>query len=540
MPSGNKELVWNTLERALSVDNNRAQKFRNADTAELLRYMLDVTGDDDVNGGVITEHIAVEAPMRGEIINGLLVKPQVGSLSLLVDPGVLYALSPDAAADDSAYKFVHDPGIGVLGTLNMTAGAGAVRIDVIEIQVGQINSETDNRDIFNPVTGLFTAASVTKAQQGTVTQGGNIRVRAGAPGGGFPGVVSGWLPLAVASVPISAASNDVITFWDVRPLVRHRILQPFAAGLTLPNLSRAHIVADPSTSPGSTLISGLVEASSAAHGVAGNYRLGGTLRRGTPGSDVAGSFDAQDVANQGGALGATVFYFVYLCQPFGLPRWERYTDAPAARIPRNPRGIPVVSTVSPDHYAGTPSAPITLPTSCGFGAATTSDAVCIFASTLNGGVPDGGSSDGRVSYPKFRVGPIAMTSSSAGSSPTVTFTLIDGTTHPPNAKALYVQLTAFIDLAGNPSTWDNGQITIELPGNFQIANVQGSQPGTSPEPPATILVASGVIRIPIAFSYPALAGTTKILVWTPGTFLPGPVVAPTLGKLWVVGWELGP
>src|ERR1700729_3903361 len=214
MASGDKEMVINSLARAVSTDQTRMQKFANADRAELFRFLLDISmGSDDLDAnGVLTQYTTQNNPLNAEIIgNGLTVKPVVGALDLLVDPGLLYLLNPDAAPDDSNYKYVNDAGIGTTGLLAMTANSsGQTRIDVIECQnLVNATAETDNRDIFNPSTGAFNATTVSKAVKGYLT----YRVRAGTPGSGFPGTAAGWLPLAVASVPTATTTNDTICFW---------------------------------------------------------------------------------------------------------------------------------------------------------------------------------------------------------------------------------------------------------------------------------------------------------------------------------------
>src|SRR5216684_1556309 len=174
MSSGWKEMVVSNLERAVSTDIERLQRFKNADIAELFRYMINVTAQDDLqSGGVITEYTSVENPLRAEIINGLLVQPQIGTFDLLVSPGVLFALNPDSAPDDSNYKFVSDTGVSTLGALTMSANVDPTftRIDIIEVQVTNAISEQDNRDVYNVITGLFTPTLLTKAVQNVATLG---------------------------------------------------------------------------------------------------------------------------------------------------------------------------------------------------------------------------------------------------------------------------------------------------------------------------------------------------------------------------------
>src|SRR6267378_574739 len=130
MSSGIKQLIINTQERAVSADVNRLQSLGTRGWAEVLRYMLNVTSNDDLDAGsVAVEHTTIESPLRAEIFNGLMFQPQIGSLNLLVTPGVIAAIAPDGDADSSAYKIVEDSGITVLGTLVQTVGGASLRVD---------------------------------------------------------------------------------------------------------------------------------------------------------------------------------------------------------------------------------------------------------------------------------------------------------------------------------------------------------------------------------------------------------------------------
>ena len=353
MASGRKQMVINTQERAISPDVNRLQAFAAKDDAELWRYLMDVTSNDDVNTGFVAEHTSLENPLRGEITNGIMVRPQPGSLNLLVDPGVLYVVSPDADADASVYKYVRDLGVTLLGSLVVTPGGGATRIDVVECQISAVAlTATDNRDIFNPVTGLFTATVVTKETQLKLS----YRVRAGVAGGGFPGTTLGWLPIAVISVPAAAPNVDTMTFWDVRPLVSDRTFGPSAITLVRPR------VGDRSMFNATALVTatGLIDATF------DGYHMGGRLRSGSAGVADADNINVALANNQEPGIVFTPNrpWYLYLLFPYGLPRWARYNGSALPRVPRNPKGIPVVSMIAPD-TDGLPTAAITPPTATG-------------------------------------------------------------------------------------------------------------------------------------------------------------------------------
>ena len=374
MSSGAKRMVINTQERAISPDINRLQSFAARVPAEFFRYLMDVSGNDDLDAGaIITEYSTLGTPLRAEIANGLLVKPQIGSLDLLIDPGVLYAIAPDGDADSSVYKFIKSAGIAAPALLAMTPNpAGSARIDVIECSINpSVVTETDNRDIFNPSTGLFTPTSVTKVSEDQLT----FRVRAGVAGTGYPAAVAGWLPLAVASLPAGTVSNDTITFWDVRPVLSDRAL-PGNLSLDYPPPLETNGWLDSVAGPVSTLTGHTTCVDDSGR------RLGGRLRRGSPGVD-ADTVVLTDTANADPTIVVAVqkLVYLYLLTPFGLPRWARYTDfGSGVRKPRSPRGIPLVSRVPPNEM-GLPSAPVTFPAVFGFGAATTTSGYC-FGSTL--------------------------------------------------------------------------------------------------------------------------------------------------------------
>lgn len=374
MSSGMKDVQINSQERAMSIDINRLQKFKGADIAEMMRYMIDVQANDDLTaGGVVTEYATIETPMRAEIINGLLVRPQVGTLGLLVDPGVMFAIVPDGDPDSSNYKYIRDPGVST-NTLNMTANNSAsTRIDIVEVQVATTIVETQTRDIFNPVTGLFTSTSVTKVIQDNVTTSGNIRIRLGTPGSGIPALMSGWLPLMIASIPAGIVTNDGMTFWDVRPLISDRAHGAFNLSRSRPKQLDGVI--------GSATTATTISASFDTVSIDGR-RLGGRLRSGSPGPD-SDVFDATAAANQEPGFAAVPHqtWYLYFLTALGLPRWARYTQT-APRLPRSPRGIAVVSTKAPDADGNPPTGGISLPTATGL-ATNTTTGVCVAAGYAN-------------------------------------------------------------------------------------------------------------------------------------------------------------
>lgn len=503
MASGFKELQINTQERAVSVDINRLQKFKSADEAEDWRYLIDVTGSDDLDTGVIVEPNTLETPLRAEIMGGLLVRPQAGTLNLLVDPGILKALAPDALPDDSNYKYVRDPGVTIAGSLVMTANAGMnPRIDVIEVQVSSIVSETDNRDIFNPANGLFSASTVTKAHQHALT----YRVRAGTIGGGMPANQQGWMPLMVALVPNGVSLVDGMTFWDVRPVVTDRAIGISALSQDYPTIQQLSYQVDGETTAGQAIATGKVQA------VIGSKRVGGMMRRGTPGADVNSVDLLANVEPGFVAPAAGGWIYTYLVTPFGLPRWARYT-ATAPFLPRSPRGILVTSTTPPKHLTGAPTVAISLPTSTSLGGSSTS-AVCISAIRMNVEATPRASTiaDGRTMWSSITNLSNTATPTAGGAA----FTVTPGTDYPTNAKALWVSVQLIPQFPANViATFSAESVLRVFPSGVgtHICEIAAPLPVTvnaTTTAGLTLLLATPLVRIPIPVAYP----TATLAPWT--------------------------
>lgn len=523
-------MVINSFERAVSTDINRSQAFRLQDQNELLRYMVNVSAlTDDLDAAASdTEFNTQGNPLLGEIMNGLLVQPQGGSLNLLVTPGVAFVIDPDTvpSADDSVYKMVHDAGVTTLGALAMTSNSsGSIRIDVIEVQRQDNTVETDNRDIFNPTTGLFSATTVTKGLQGQFT----YRVRAGTPGAGFPGTAQGWLPIAVASVPNGTTVNDTITFWDVRPLLNDRIHAPFNITRSINKILRQQGRFNPSTKQ----LFGIFE------GEVNGRRVGGRIRPGTPQTDTPNYLDLSLAANLDptSTFTGTKCWFLYYVTPFGLPRWARYTDGPTGRVPRSPRGIPVVSAVGP-LQDGTPSGAITLPTVSGL-AGSSSTAFCVAAGQILSGtfvamVFDGKASIGSNGNPQTT----QINTSSLGASQ-AQFTL-DGTVYniyyPAHAKAIWV----IFDIVGSlPNTTavpclmsysiNDAANDAQVGNGIGIVMQVNSSGGAYSNWEVAVLV-----RIPIQTDYPTATLATRTLAFN----YQGLTFTPTGAHARIDGWEL--
>jgi hypothetical protein len=537
MSGGGQEIVYNPSERVISDDANRAQRFRGLDLNELLRALADTNyGTDDLAAASFDVQSAAQlAPVSAAVFGGLVVRPAVGGLAVAVDPGVVGLYDPDAAVnpDESQYKLIRDPG-AASGSISMTANSsGQTRVDVVEcsrVAGGFSVLETDNRDIFNTVTGLFSAVAVNKVVAGRL----QYRVRAGTPGGGFPGAAAGWLPLAVASVPTGTTTNDTVTFWDVRPFVGDRWNAPFNVQSFNPRESTpSTFQIDAATNSAQAIANGFVEATAIdlniftlANG-GGMYRLGGWL--------APAAIDLNLAANRAGSVADGVAY-VYLCEPFGLPRWANYSLALTGfRAPINPRGVLLLSNTPPDAPSGCPSSALTLPPQLSGGSV--SRAVCVGVTKVTGGqcvsVMTGGRTQIATSPPYPQVN-AALISGGA-----LDFPLAVGTNYPPSAKSIRVTIDVeFTFPGGGPN------IVNDAPVLSVLNTIAGNSFGSCRLPSRLYanISTSGSPVGPFTVSYEAtIPVPTMAVVWdvhlTPG-LIAGGAQAVTGGQLNVTGWDL--
>jgi len=399
MSSGRKQLRQNTRERVISTDFNRAQAFGYGYANEFLREQILTPVDDEFFAGVTftttgSTTLAVDvtapaAPDAGVVLNGLMVLVPISATSVLITPGTLVVIDPEgvtgssdptpASPDDGPgpARTVYSAGVNTLGALAWTANPGpSIRVDVVECQRTNIVAETDNRDIFNPATGLFNPASVTKVTAGDLT----FRIRQGVAGSGVPAPALGWFPLAIISAPASSSTLDACYIWDVRNLA-----SDFADGnVNRQNLyaytDRMQAIVDTRTASGEARFSGI------STGVFAGRRFGGRL------VDPVALLPYRDLLNSTQALEpgfpstANRPYYVYAAMPGGYTRWAAYTanSQPGAggRVPVGFRGVLVMSQTPPTPGFGTPSIAIGMPSAWGLGAGTY-NAVCIGAGMVN-------------------------------------------------------------------------------------------------------------------------------------------------------------
>ncbi len=429
MSSGQKRLVFNTRERAISDDPNRLQSFLAASMAEYLRWASVATSDE---GGGQTAQGATTNPLTAIILGGLWARPEIGTVNLFVEPGVVALINPEPSpsTDDSPCKVISDPGVQTAGTLTLTPAPGSTRIDIIECSRTVVTTESDNRDVYDPVTGLFTPVLVNKV----VTDQLTYRIRLGTPGGGIPATASGWLPLAVASVPAAAATwNDCIV-WDVRPLMADLVHAPTQMQTRFPHRPMQY---------GTLRLNGAArELRGAFEAELNQWRVGGEVGSALSGLatgmlDLAGS----DVIEPGFAATPDTPWFLYACFPGGLPRWARYSPSSSGqRIPLPFRGIPVFSQKTPNTARGIrTSSTINIPTPLGIGGGTTSNVALVtgaFDSTttcLSSIMGDGWT---KLSGPVTTINPAA-----GATTDTIRFDLADNTHFPLGASMIRVRLS---------------------------------------------------------------------------------------------------
>jgi hypothetical protein len=492
--SGLRRLVHGTRERILSSDHNREQSFEAAMLADVLRHLLDTTTLEEQAAGVESLGSILTTPLRAIVINGLRVRPEIGTFNLFVEPGITVAVDPGSPAspDDSVAQVVRSAGQQVAGALVISTPGGSTRIDVIECSISQVVIEADNRDVFSPSTGTFTPQLVNKVVEAQLT----FRVRAGTPGAGYPGAAAGWLPLAIARVPTAAASNDTCDFWDVRPLYSDLAGGANRIARSLPGYDRQHGAAI-EEGAGNWRARGIIETDLLG------WKLGGDLAPAAAGTTYLDLTSGGPCQEPGFAAVALRPWYLYLAHPHSLPRWAKYSPASSgSRVPLAPRGIPILSMTGPSGFGNGPFGALALPTSTGLGGTTTNAAVVMTGAFIAGPTWRGSAIANGFTY--VRTG-ISASPTSGAATNSVTYTFTGNLHHPSNASELLLrfdttvadaggtiypvsrQLTVF-DAAGNQvfvrqealtqtvpsggSYTDRWEVTVPLPPNFPIPTTQ--------------------------------------------------------------------
>lgn len=384
MTSGRKSEQINTRERVVSSDWNRLQRFIAGYANEAMREQMLAPVDDSLavgttffNAGPISAAFDVlvpSAPDYAGVLNGLMVVAPAAATYLLVTSGMLLLVDPEGLPGSSdptptnpddgpgPSRLVYSAGVTAAGALAWTPNPGpGTRVDIVEVQRTQLVAETDNRDIFDIPTGLFTPQSVTKVTVGDLT----YRIRLGTPGGGLPAPALGWVPIAVMASAAGSVNLDTVTIWDVRPLLSD-LAAPFAQVRSVfPRIERHRMVLDGKTAPSELRLSG------ESVGTYLGWKMGGIIRE----PDVATYVDLANAPfyqAAGFVPTAGLPFYVYSLWPGGYVRWVRYYPTPVAgvggRVPGPWRGIMAVSQVVPQN--GQPLAPVGVPPAWGLSTST--------------------------------------------------------------------------------------------------------------------------------------------------------------------------
>lgn len=424
---GQKHLKVNTLERAVSNDLNRLQEFGEAGLSDMARWMFGVVEQySDIYGGLVTEFPpGARSPYTNAmVVNGLLPYPVNGTLDLMVQPGVMF-VEDSGTPDQSDFRYVRSDGVVSAGVLLLTPAPVATRIDVVECSLAADILEQDSRDIFDPSTGLFTPVLVDKVIAGKLA----FRIRTGVAGAGFPGVVLGWVPLAVVSVPSGAATWNDCTLWDVRPLLSKSHAAPFVESISGVRTESMRTTIDYNAgSPTVIPVTGFIANKN------GSIRQDGMAINHPTNALYVDVLNAENHAAGYTPLNGYIAY-LWACMPFGLPIWRKYTGSPdAPRKPCGMSGVMAVSHVGPGAN-GLPSLSIALPTAGGLGG-TTQIASIVAASVVGAAKMQQCVSDGTWSAPNGC--PAIVPTSTGALSGTVMsrYDNLDGLYWPANSRAI--------------------------------------------------------------------------------------------------------
>lgn len=457
MSSGRKALRQNTRERVISSDWNRQQSFTAGWVNEAMRRQMLSPQDDSLfvgttfnAPGALTNAFDVlvpNAPDYAGILNGLMVIVPAAATYVLVTSGMLIVVDPEGMVGSSdplplspddgpgPARVVASEGVAVVGALPWIPNPGpGTRVDIVEVQRTNIVSETDNRDIFNPSTGLFSPLAVTKVTVGELT----YRIRQGVAGGGLPAAALGWVPLAVIAAAAGSVSLDPCTVWDVRPLLSD-LANPYAQVRSIfPTVDRYQMVCENKSAPGQLRLSG--ESLCTYLG----WKNGGIFAELGIASFI-NLLNAPFYQAAGFAPVAGLPYYVYALWPGGFVRWVRYYPTPVpglgGRGPGSFRGVITVSQTPP--LNGQPSIPIATPPAWGlltstiFGQAVVSGQ-CSAIGALTGFVADGERVN-HVHENPILVAPFAIITPAAASS-AVEFVLVPGLHFPAGTRRIRVEI----------------------------------------------------------------------------------------------------
>jgi len=398
--SGVKTQVIQNLSRALSTDINALQHFTAASFTNAFRRMYNdsfVLGNSDNSSW--NEFVS---PVNGtgvsaDVTTGLKVRPF--SNYLLVSPGILGVHGTTTSynsAVDSDYMLVSSDGVTSATELPFVANGSGIRIDIVEAALVETITTT-SQDIYNPTTGVFTATLLTNTLQVSL----QFTIRQGSSGAGYPGVTTGSLPLCVLIHNGATSTFADVDLYDVRPLLASRI-----SGDTRMVLGNRFIAKNghyygmnnSGTQIGGTfdLQANTTNSFSGSFTVHGYYRMRGRIAPTRPGGpDVETTnwaFTTSDYAVSMATPNSARWMYVLAVEPYGLPRWSRYTTGNSAitgeREPSDNWGLYIIAdSLSCDVLSsGKLSAPVLLPADYGIIGTHPASVVAIFRQETFGNV----------------------------------------------------------------------------------------------------------------------------------------------------------
>jgi hypothetical protein len=348
--SGFEHVVTNTRERAVSNDINNAAKASAKQIANRQGRWIGTSYPEYTAAGSSVHGFDVAptqnaTPLQSDVYGGLRVRPF--SSFFMITAGTVGAWTNVGGIDslDSSYSLIDDPGVQTSTTMIFTANAGpGIRVDVVEFSIQSVVLTQESRDIFDPTTGLFTAAFVPKRVASQLA----YRTRLGTQGAGYPGHAAGYLPIAVIITPAGATSFDDCAFYDVRPLVSDRI--DGCTKSSYADASQRVLHASNAVDAATGIIQGFysIDGDGASAFDTHPYRAQGHLRSTVPGaSDTLGIAlnSAVNWANGMPAFAGTQWGYVVALFPEGLPRWVKYSTfitPDGERLPMNTMGIMTV------------------------------------------------------------------------------------------------------------------------------------------------------------------------------------------------------
>jgi hypothetical protein len=320
--------------------------------------------------------------------------------------------------------------------------------------------------------------------------------------------------------------------WDVRPLLADLARPPHLVTEDFPRSYQAH--------------------GSAIEESAGQWRARGLMVKDLSGWKCGGDLapaqsgvtylrlDSSAPTIQEAGFSATPErpWYLYLAQPFGLPRWSKLSPATSLeRTPQAPRGIPIFSQKVPTGLSGKVSSgtPLSLPTATGLGG-TTANATVVMAGYFGTGLPTFRPvtvEDGRATlYPPG----VKLTPTSGDTTDVVTYSLVGNTTHPANAvEVLVVFVTVVTDTAGTKHLTENEVVVRDAPAGNDLYTRYRYQ--TEVVPAAGAYTSRFEMWLPLAPNLPTGDARTQQIQFTFG--LSGGVAAAYSGQFaFVMGWRL--